>query len=364
MSQLFVGAGNSLQAIQAVSLDSEALHEVAAKVKLQPHFMGEPLVVIAEAADFPQISSSYDEYTLVALDVNGQVVVIELNQGISRSEKPLNALRYASYIAGLGIDELGKVARAFINRPSNLAIHRLWQESNVEMSDESVELSSLLATTFSRDADDFAESINSTQRVIVAAEGFDTRMVEIIGWLSKNGSDVRGIQYQKFMIGGQEIFHAQQVVPDDDPSIDSAKSSKKTGSVEVEEPWRIKGITYYLERLTPAMGAKLEELISLVKDATFAVNWSQKYYFMVRGERQNLRIRTYQKNRLDIGFLNATTDSVTDFLRKYRLESYEPALVGGYDRSPFVSITSDTDFDNRWKEALSDWLNGKNTVGI
>ncbi|MHC4870475.1 MAG: hypothetical protein ACYTFY_01370 [Planctomycetota bacterium] len=359
MSQLFVGAGNSLQPIHAVGLDEEGLIEVSSRIKLQPNFMGEPLVVIAEAADFPQISCTKDDITLVALDVNGQVVVIELNQGISKSQKTLNCLRYASYIADLSIDELGKVARAFANRPSNLAISRSWQESNVEMNDESIELSSLLATTFSRDADDFAESINSNQRVIVAAEGFDSRMVEIVDWLSDCGCDIRGIQFQKFMIGGQEIFHAQQVVPDNNPSVDSSDKKKQSGMTEVEEPWKIKGLAYYCERLTPAMGAKLEELLTLLKSDTFALNWSQKYYFLLRGNRQNLRIRTYQKNRLDIGFLNATIESINIFLRKYQLDSYEAVSIGGYDRSPFVSINSDTELDDRWKRALQDWLSGK-----
>ncbi len=359
MSQLFVGAGDSLQPIKSVSLESEGLQEIALKIKLQPNFMGEPLVVIAEAMDFPQISKSIDDIILVALDVNGNIVVIDLNCGVTDNKKPLTALRYASYIAGLSVDELGKIARFFSARPSNLGISRRWQDSNVEMSDESVELSSLLATIFDRDADDFADSINSAQRIIVATEGFDSLMVDMIDWMFTNGCDIKGIKYQKFMIGGQEIFHAQQVVPDDDHSVDSSENKKQGHHTEAEEPWRTRGLSYYNERLSPAVGAKLEEILNLIKSSVFAINWVQKYYFLVRGERQNLRIRVYDKNRIDIGFLNTTSSSINSKMSKYQLENYEATLIGGYDRSPFVSITSDTELDDRWKHMLTDRLDGK-----
>jgi hypothetical protein len=357
MSQLFVGAGNSLQEVQAVQLDEESLRDIATRIKLQPNFMGEPLVVIGEAADFPQIRSGSD-YTLVGVDTGGNLVVIELRQGIARSEENLNALRYAAYIATLSPEDLGKIARAFISRPANMAIARMWKDAHIEMNEETVELSSLLATAFGRDAEDFADNINRSQRIILASEGFDARMVEVVDWLGRWGADVRGVQYSKFMIGGQEIYQAQQVVPDEDPAIDRQHRRGPAAS-DVEEPWRVRGLSYYLERLTPAMGNKLQEFLQLTKPFTFATDWSQKYFFLLRGSRRNLRVRVYQRNRLDIGFLDTSVERVSDFLKSYRLENHEPVLFGGYEKSPFVGLTSDTELDDRWVCLLGDWLSGQ-----
>ncbi|MFW5857841.1 MAG: hypothetical protein ACOCX4_08185 [Planctomycetota bacterium] len=357
MSSLYVGSGNALQALQPVSLDEEALQEIKLRSKIQPHFLGEPLVVIGESEDFPQISRSGVHPTLLALDTRGQVVTVELKLGVARAAQPLMALRYASYVAQLSAEELGKIAHAFVNRPANIGILRAWQEANVEMSDEAVELTSLLATTFERDAEDFADVINRSQRLIIAAEGFESRMVELIAWLAANGADVRGLQYRKFMVGGQEIYFAEQVVPRIDPAVDASR--EHTGSApEAEEPWRVRGLPYYIDRLVPAVGSQLEFLLTLIRPHTFSIDWSHKYYFLVRGARRNLRVRVYHRNRLDIGFFNATVEAASDFLARYNLGHFEPAVLGGYEKSPFVSTSSDTEFDDRWRAALGDWLSG------
>ncbi|MBN1257469.1 MAG: hypothetical protein JXA52_07155, partial [Planctomycetes bacterium] len=228
---------------------------------------------------------------------------------------------------------------------------------NVEMSDEAVELSSLLATSFDRDAEDFTENINSSQRIIVAAEGFDSRMVEVISWLVNNGADICGLRYRTFMVGGQEIYFAEQVVPQTDPSVDSAER-KSPSPVEAEEPWRVRQMQYYTDRLIPSVANQLEELLKLIRSHTFSIDWSHKYYFLVRGARRNLRIRTYQRNRIDIGFFNASVEAVNEFINAYSLNEFEANSIGGYEKSPFVGTTSDVEFDDRWRAALCDWLSG------
>lgn len=354
MSKLFVGAGNSLQALNAVEIDSESLSDIQLRVKLQPHFLGEALVIIGESADFPQIGSA-DDHVLIALDINGNIVVIELKEGIAKSGETLSCLRYASYLAGLSVDELGKVAHSFVNRSNNISILRSWQENSVEMSDEAVELSSLLATAFERDAEDFADNINRTQRIIIAADGFDSLMVDMVEWLCKGGADVRGLHYRKFMIGGQEIFFAEQVVPKVDPAIDGT-GNKKAASPEAEEPWRVKGLQYYIDRLTPSTAGQLRNLLEIVRPHTFNIDWSHKYYFIIRGARRNLRIRVYHRDRIDIGFMNAAIEGVNELLSRHHLNQVEAAVIGGYDKSPFVATTSDTEFDQRWQNFLGYWL--------
>ncbi|MHC4886112.1 MAG: hypothetical protein ACYTGH_13625 [Planctomycetota bacterium] len=357
MSNLFVGAGNSLQEVTSVGLDEESLRDIETRIKLQPNFLGERLVVIGEAMDFPQVTVVEDVRYLIALDTVGQTVVIELRLGTARNEISFQGLRFASYLAHMTNEELGKIAHAFIQRPHNLAISRAWQEAGVEMSDEAVELTSLLATAFERDADDFSEAINRVQRIIVAGEGFDARMVEMVDWLSGAGADIRGVRYRKFMVGGQEIYFAEQVVPQVDPAVDGAVS-RKAAAPESDEPWRTKGLQYYMDRLVPSVGNQLESLLQMIRPHTFSIDWSHKYYFMVRGARRNLRIRLYQRNRIDIGFLNTTVEVVNEHMSRHGLSSFEATIVGGYEKSPFISTTTDLEVDDRWMRALSDWLSG------
>jgi len=355
MGSLFVGAGDGLQPLQAVPLDEESLGEIRSRIVLQPHFLGEPMVVIGDAAEFPQLTSA-EATTMVGLDALGRTVVLEMRVGVARSDLPLVALRYAAHLSRLSAEELGKIAHAFVTRPDNIGLQRAWRESSVEMSDEAVELSSLLATTFERDAEDFAEVVNERQRIVIAAEAFDTRMVEMIRWLAVNGLDARGLQYRKFMIGGQEIYHVEQVVPKAEPAVDAIERGARAS--EAEEPWRVRGLPWYVERVIPAVGSRLQELLELVRPYTFATDWSHKYYFQIRGARRNLRVRTYQRNRLDIGFLNATVEGLAEFMAPYGIPEAEPATFGGYDKSPFLCMNSDTEFDDRWRCLLCDWLRG------
>ncbi|MBN1256657.1 MAG: hypothetical protein JXA52_03005, partial [Planctomycetes bacterium] len=112
MSDLFVGAGNALQRLQPVAIDEESLEEIKLRAKLQPHFLGEPLVVIAEADDFSHFDMGKNDNCLIALDTLGRVVVVEFRIGVARTSDPLLALRYASHIGKLNIEELGKIAHA------------------------------------------------------------------------------------------------------------------------------------------------------------------------------------------------------------------------------------------------------------
>lgn len=364
MSKLFMGAGDSLQEVRAVGMDEEGLRDIEFRIKAQPHFLGEALVVVADSQDFPQVENEARSAarTLIALDTNGQAVAVEIKQGIAPSETAFQSLKFASFLARISPEELGKIAHAFITRPENIQILRRWRESGVEMSDEAVELSSLLAVAFERDADDYANLINRTQRIIMAAEAFDSRMVEVIEWMSQGGIDIRGLQYKKYLVGGQEIFFAEQVVPKLDPAID-AVASRSSASSELDEPWRIRGLSYYAERLIPALATKLESIMAMIKNHAFATSFSHKYSFMVKGSRRTLRLRAYHRDRLDIGFFNGSPELIEELLKAYGLLTLDVDVIGGYGSSPFVTVTSDVQFDSRWERLLSDWLNG-NAPGL
>ena len=70
MSKMYTGSGRVFQEVAALPMDEEGLSDIKRRVKIQPHFLGEPLVVVAEAEDFPGICRPGDE-TMVAIDAIG-----------------------------------------------------------------------------------------------------------------------------------------------------------------------------------------------------------------------------------------------------------------------------------------------------
>lgn len=356
MSKVYTGTGRLFQEVQALPLDDEALVDIERRVKIQPHFLGEPLVVIGEATDFPQIVP-LRRHDLVGLDALGRAVVISLRVGVADTDQDIHGLELAAYLATLAPEDLGKVARSFVSRPANDGLRRAWEEMGVEMSDEAVELSSLLAATFDRDAEDYAELVNAEQRVIVASENFSSRLVGLIQWLVDNGVAITGLRYRKYLVGGQEVYFAEQIVPRLDPAVDAPDTTPGRKPIESVEPWRTKGRAYHVDRLNPSVAGLLDRLIVVTRENTFSLNWSHKYYFWMRGARRNFRIRTYHRDRLEFGFYNAAPKAVQEFLDRYGIRA-EVDVVGGYADSPFVTLSGDATLDERWERMLNDWLSG------
>jgi hypothetical protein len=355
---MYTGAGRVFQEVSALPMDEEGLVDMKRRVKLQPHFLGEPLVVVAEAEDFPNVCMSGGD-TMVAVDALGRTAAITLAIGIADIDQQVSTLQLAAHLATLSAEEIGRISRNFIDRSYNDQIRRLWEEMDVEMSDDSVEIASLLAAAFERDAEDFFNLVNNSQRIIIAAEGFSSRLVGVIQWLNLCGVNAIGLRYRKYIVGGQDVFFAEQVVPTTDPAAD-APPMRHGGNTEPVEPWRIKGKLYHTERINPRLSALLDEMLLLTKESTFTLNWNNKYYFWIRGPRRNLRIRTYSRDRLEIGFYNAAPAAVAEFLEPYGLDGFEVVSIGGYSDSPFVVIGPDTRLDERWKAMLNDWLSGAN----
>jgi len=359
MSKVYTGSGRRFQEVQALPMDEESLQDIERRVMLQPHFLGEPLVTIADARDFPKVvdEASHD---LVALDAMGRSVAVSLGIGIADVEADTHALQLAAHIRGLHSEDIGRICRSFIGRPANDVIRRAWEEKNIEISDESVELSSLLASIFERDAEDYVDLINADQRVIIAAEGFTSRLVEVISWLSGSGVNIIGLRYRKYLVNGQEVYFAEQVVPTVDPADDALEVKPSRSGSDSLEPWRVKGRAYHVEKVSPQIASHMNELLLKCKPYVFTVNWSHKHYFWVRGAKRNLRIRTYNRDRLEIGFYNISPPALREFLAQHELDDFEVGMVGGYGDSPFIGISADAQLDQRWDRMLAAWLGGCN----
>ncbi len=355
MSKMYTGSGRVFQEVSSLPMDEEGLQDIKRRVKIQPHFLGEPLVVVAEAEDFPAICRPTDE-TMVAIDAIGRTCAVTIAMGVADIEQQVVTLQLAAYLAHVSTDDIGRIARNFIDRPANEQLRRLWEDMDVEMSEDAVEIASLLAAAFQRDAEDFFSLINSSQRIIIAAEAFSSRLVGVIDWMNRHGVNAVGLRYRKFIVGGQDVFFAEQVVPKTDPAVDRAPEPKS--SAEQVEPWRVKGRSYHAERLNPRLANAMDEILRVTKNSTFTVNWNNKYYFWIRGPRRNLRIRTYSRDRLEIGFYNAAPAAVAEFLDPYDLGGLEVISIGGYSDSPFVVIGPDMRLDDRWTAMLNDWLSG------
>lgn len=357
MAKIFSGDGRFFQELRAVQLDPENLNDIAQRIKMQPQFLGEQLVVVGETSNLPFEPVS-GQKELLALDSLGRVAAIVLTTGTADAGKGIatRALGVAAWAAARSAEELGKNALEFISAPQNDALRRVWNDKSVEITEETVELANLLGALFNRDASDFADQVNRQQRIILAAEGYTSRMADEINWLNRSGVNIIGLRYQKYLVGGQEIFFAEQVVPRDDPAVDAPEN---LNAPEQIEPWKVKGRQYYLERLMPGAAETLDKLLIATREETFSVQWAHRHYFWLRGIRRTLRIRIYWRDRLEIGFYNASREAVEEFLARFNLPGVEVYIVGGYAESPFISLPNDLNLNDEWVRMFRSWLAGQ-----
>lgn len=350
MGKMYTGTGRMFQEVQALPMGAEGLGDMKHRVKVQPQFLGEPLVVVAEAEDFPGVTRP-DAGTLIAIDTAGNLAAVAIAMGTANIDQLVAVMQIAAHLASQGNDDIAAIARHFIDRPANEALRRQWESMDVEMSEDAVELASLLAAAFQRDAEDFGNIVNRSQRIIIAAEDFSPQLLEVVQWLSQHGVNIICLRYRKYMVGGQEVFSVEQSAPTATPARNKPKP-------EAAAPWRTRGKQYYADRLTPPLAQLMDALLAAVEKSTVSLLWANKYYFWIRGSRRSLRLRAYHRDRLEIGFHNAAPAAVAEFLEPYGMAEQEVLSIGGYSDSPFVTLGPDSQLNQRWRALLNDWLTG------
>lgn len=79
----------------------------------KPELLGEPLWIVGRQVMIPDVKDRLD---VLALDVAGNTVVIELKRGKLKDPVDMQALRYASYISRWSFEDFENQARNYFGR--------------------------------------------------------------------------------------------------------------------------------------------------------------------------------------------------------------------------------------------------------
>jgi Protein of unknown function DUF91. len=82
-------------------------------VVANPELLGEELLVIQ--SEYSKFEETRDRLDILALDVNGKLVVVELKRDEADATTDLQAIKYASYCATLTAEEIQHDYRSFWN---------------------------------------------------------------------------------------------------------------------------------------------------------------------------------------------------------------------------------------------------------
>ncbi len=155
------------------------------------------LLVIAE--EFGQWEDARRRIDLLALDRNGQLVVIELKRTDDGGHMELQAIRYAAMVSSMGLDEVvsAYAAHCARNRPAD----------DVDARAE------VLAHLGLADAADEA-AIATDVRIVLVSADFGREVTSTVLWLNRfEGMDIRCVRLIPYEIGGRVLLDIQQVLP-------------------------------------------------------------------------------------------------------------------------------------------------------
>ncbi len=154
-----------------------------------PALLGDDLIIIGE-----QVQTRSGPLDFLAIDSDGNTVIVELKRGRLPREALAQALDYAADVAEWDVDRLD-------------AICTKWREESLDTA---------LSDSF-EDIDLEQVSINASQRIILVGSDIDDSLQRMIEWLSDGfGVPVNAVQFTYAKTsGGAELLASSMIIPEE-----------------------------------------------------------------------------------------------------------------------------------------------------
>ena len=225
-------------------------------IMANPAVIGEPLLILGRQVMIPNIRDRID---VLALDPQGNSVVIELKRGQLADPVDMQALRYASYISKWTFADFEHQARLHANA----------------VGDPSFNFNEQFERFCSDAGLDEVPDLNTDQRIIIVGTEVRAKLGSVALWLLEHNIDIKVIQLEVFREGRTLFLDPQVIIP-----LPVSRFSQ-TGATTVDtgKPWRENGRSWHLEkRCSPQTSEIFRQLDDLIRD-NFEVDgprWNQK----------------------------------------------------------------------------------------
>lgn len=243
-------------------------------VTSNPELLEEPLLVIGNQVMIPDV---HDRIDVLAIDPQGNAVIIELKRGQLKDPVDMQALRYASYISKWSFEDFENQARSHFNEVGepDFNFNEIYEQ-------------------FCADAGvDEPPDLNVDQRIIIVGSEVRDKLGSVALWLLEHSIDIKVIEVEAYREGEALLLQPQLIVP-----LPVSRFSRVGGAKPVEgaKPWREDGRSWHLEkRCSPTTRETFLQLNELLLSnlEVDGPRWNQKLYVAYRvGNRNWLLVRT------------------------------------------------------------------------
>mgnify|MGYP002628400734 CR=1 FL=1 len=161
----------------------------------QPDALGEELLIIQK--EFDGFADTRERLDLLALDKDGQLVVIENKLDDSGRDVAWQALKYAAYVSSLTKAQIVDIYQQYLDRHDRgeNAVHRICEFLEIEELGEAI------------------LNPGNTQRLMFIAANFRKEVTATVLWLRESRIDARCFKVIPYVFGEELFVDIQPVIP-------------------------------------------------------------------------------------------------------------------------------------------------------
>ena len=204
-----------------------------------PSMLGEELLIIQK--EFDGFNDTNERLDLLALDKNGNLVIIENKLDDSGRNVVWQAFKYAGYCSSLKKEDIKSIFQQYLSKSGS--------SENAED----------LITEFLNKPDFSEVQLNQdlSQRIILVAREFRKEVTNTVIWARKYGLKIQCIKIMPFSIGEQLIVDTDQIIPVKDIADIKSKEDLANCQIVRNEFWH-KLLPYFNTKSDLFSGRNLE----------------------------------------------------------------------------------------------------------
>lgn len=167
----------------------------------EPSALGEELLIIQK--EFDGFDDTRERLDLLALDKDGNLVIIENKLDDSGRDVVWQSLKYASYCASLTKLQIVEIFQQYLNRYEK-------QVSDESVTDASTQICEFLDAP---DLDEVKLNLGNSQRIVMVAANFRKEVTSTALWLLGQGISIQCFKVTPYSHGEQLLINIDQIIP-------------------------------------------------------------------------------------------------------------------------------------------------------
>lgn len=221
-------------------------------IRQAPEILGEELLVVS--IEFDRFVNSHDRLDVLAIDRQGNIVVIELKRDAYAGYAELQAIRYAAMVSSMTIENL-------------LPYYVRYQKKYLNKEDVTNEDSRTKIEEFVNQ--ESFEELSNKPRIILCSENFSQEVTTTVLWLNQCGLDISCVRITPHRIGNQVVIVPSKIIPIQEAKQYLIEIQKKEDQQEKKTGYRQRTMRILIENKLLKEGDKIFLKYALPRFMTF-----------------------------------------------------------------------------------------------